>query len=80
MKLSNVIRVNFSIKILKEGTIMMGGLQKVGWVVLKSGFNIKPHSVLENALYDVNIDVPSDKLHWFGIVNIKKINCFTNNH
>ena len=72
MKLSNVIRVNISIKILKEGTIMMGGLQKVGWVVLKSGFNIKPHSVLENVLYDVNIDV--------GIVNIKKINCFTNNH
>ena len=42
-------------------------LQKVGWVVLKSGFIIKPRSLLEDALYDLNVDVPSDKSHWFGI-------------
>ena len=72
---NKVVKYNkgkFEIENLKEGTIMMGYLQKVGWVVLKSGFIIKPRSLLENALYDLNIDVPSDKLHWFGIDNNKR--------
>ena len=46
--------------------------KKVVWVVLKSGFIIIPRSLLENTLYDLNIDVPSDKLHWFGIDNNKR--------
>ena len=50
----------------------MGDLQKVGWVVLKSGFNIKPQSDLENSLYDVNIETTSNKLRWFGIDNNKR--------
>ena len=60
------------IESLKEGTVLMGDLQKVGWVVLKSGFIIKPRSLLEDALYDLNVDVPNDKLHWFGINNCKR--------
>ena len=71
---NEVVKYNkskFEIETLKEGTIMMGDLQKVAWVVLKSGFIIKPRSLLENALYDLNIDISSDKLHWFGIDNNK---------
>ena len=60
------------IESLKEGTVLMGDLQKVGWVVLKSGFIIKPRSLLEDALYDLNVDVPNDKLHWFGIDKEKR--------
>ena len=60
------------IESLKEGTVLMGDLQKVGWVVLKSGFIIKPRSLLEDALYDLNVDVPNDKLHWFGIDKCKR--------
>ena len=60
------------IESLKEGTILMGDLQKVGWVVLKSGFIIKPRSHLEDALYDFNVDIPSDKSHWFRIDKNKR--------
>ena len=62
----------FEIETLKEGTIMMVDLQKIGWVLLKSEFIIKPRSLMENALYDLNNDVPSEKLHWFGIDNNKR--------
>ena len=62
----------YEIESLKEGTILMGDLQKVGWVVLKSGFIIKPRSPLEDAWYDLNVDAPSDKSHWFGIDNNKR--------
>ena len=50
---NKVVKYNkgkFEIENLKEGTMMMGYLQKVGWVVLKSGFNIKRHSLLEKKL------------------------------
>ena len=57
----------YKIESLKEGTYLMGELQKVGCVVLKSGFIIKQRSPLENALYDLNVDTPSDKSLWFGI-------------
>ena len=62
----------FEIESLKEGTVLMGDLQKVGWVVLKSGFIIKPRSPLKDALYDFNVDVPSDKSHWFEIDKHKR--------
>ena len=29
---------------LEEGTVLMRNLEKIGWVVLKSGYNIKPYS------------------------------------
>ena len=45
----------FEIESLKEGTVLMGDLQKVGWVVLKYGFVIKLHSPLEDTLYDLNV-------------------------
>ena len=51
---------------------MTGDLQKVGCVVLKSGFVIKPRSPLKDALYDLNVDVPSDKSHWFEIDKNKR--------
>ena len=73
----------YEIESLKEGTILMGDLQKVGWVVLKSGFVIKPRSPLEDTLYDLNVDVLSDKSHWFGIENNKRqmyYNKSFNNH
>ena len=37
-----------SIETLEEGTVLMGNLEKVGWVVLKSGYNITPYCDLEN--------------------------------
>ena len=49
------------IEILKEGTVMMRALQKVGWIVLKSGYNITPYYALENNLYDLNIEHSSTK-------------------
>ena len=36
------------IKTLKEGTVLMGNLEKVGCVVLKSEYNITPYYDLEN--------------------------------
>ena len=57
---------------MKEGTILIGDLQKVSWVVLKSGFIIKARSLLEDSLYDLNVDVPPDKSHWFGINKNKR--------
>ena len=36
------------IEILEEGTVLMGNLEKFGWVVLKSGYNITPYCDLEN--------------------------------
>ena len=35
---------------------MLGDLEKVGWVVLKSSFNINPYCDLENALFELNND------------------------
>ena len=36
------------IETLEKGTVLMGNLEKVGWVVLKSGNNITPYCDLEN--------------------------------
>ena len=41
---------NSDIEYLNEGTFMSGNLEKVGWVILKSSFNINPYYDLENAL------------------------------
>ena len=72
---NQVIKYDMSkheIESLKEGTILMGDLQKVGWIVLKSGFIIKPRTLLEDSFYDLNVDVPNNKLHWFGIDKNKR--------
>ena len=44
----------YGIENLEKGSILMGNLEKVGWVVLKSGFNIVPYGQLENAMYNLN--------------------------
>ena len=44
------------IKTLGEGAILMGNLEKIGWVVLKSGYSITPYGELENELYHLNND------------------------
>ena len=44
----------YGIENLEEGSILMGNLEKVGWVVLKSGYNIVPFGHLENAMYHLN--------------------------
>ena len=44
------------IETLGEGTILMGNLEKVGWVVLKSGYSIRPYGLLGNAMYHLNND------------------------
>ena len=44
------------IKTLEECTFLMGNLEKVWWVVLKSGYNITPYCDLENELYHLNND------------------------
>ena len=68
----------YEIESLKEGTILMGDLQKVGWVVLKSGFIIKPHSLLEDALYDLNFDVRMISCIGLALTNVN-VKCITNN-
>ena len=52
---------------LGEGTILMGNLEKVGWVVLKSGYSISPYGRLDNAMYHLNNDSVKFKNNWFGI-------------
>ena len=42
------------IETLGEGTVLMGNLKKIGWVVLKSEYNITPYCDLENELYHLN--------------------------
>ena len=44
------------IETLKEGTVMMGKLEKVWWVVLKSGYTITLYYDLVNELYNLNND------------------------
>ena len=42
---SHVIKYGMSkygIENLEKGSVLMGNLEKVGWVVLKSGYNIVP--------------------------------------
>ena len=46
---------------------MSGNLEKVGWVILKSSFNINPYYDLENALDQLNNDNSKKKTHWFSI-------------
>ena len=44
------------IESLNPGTILLDDLKKVGWVVLKVGYNIIQDCDLENVLYDLNND------------------------
>ena len=44
------------IESLNPGTILLDDLKKVGWVVLKVGYNIIQNCDLENVLYDLNND------------------------
>ena len=45
----------------------MGNLEKVGLVVLKSGYNIVPYGQLENAMYNLNNDSAKFKHNYFAI-------------
>ena len=49
------------IESLIAGTGMLGDLEKVSWVVLKSGYNMQPFCDLDNALYDLNNMYPKQK-------------------
>ena len=60
---------------------MLGDLEKVRWVVFKSGFNITQSCDLKNALYDLNNDHSTKKTKWYlidekerQIFYLKKIN------
>ena len=55
------------IEILEEGTVLMGNLEKIRWVVLKSGYNIKPYSQLENELCNLNNDYAKHNNRWYAI-------------
>ena len=57
----------YGIENLGEGTILMGNLEKVGWVVLKSGYSIRPYGLLGNAMYHLNNDSVKFKNDWFAI-------------
>ena len=57
----------YGIENLEKGSILMGNLEKVGWVVLKSGYNIVPYGQLENAMYNLNNDSAKSKQNWFAI-------------
>ena len=37
-------------------TMTLDNLEKVGWVLLKSGYNITPYGELKNKLYHLNND------------------------
>ena len=61
------------IETLEEGTFSMGNLEKVGWVFLKSGYNITPYCDLENELYHLNNDFVKYKKNGLKMmVNINK--------
>ena len=55
------------IETLGEGSILMGNLEKVGWVDLNSRYNITPYGELENVLYHLNNDSVKFKNNWFAI-------------
>ena len=38
----------YEIENLEKSSILMNNLEKVGWVLLKSGYNIVPYGQLEN--------------------------------
>ena len=42
---------------------MLGGLERVGWIVLKSGYNINPYYASEYNLYNLNNDHSNKKTH-----------------
>ena len=45
----------------------MGNLEKVEWVVLKSGYSIRTYIFLENTMYHTNNDYVKFKNNWFAI-------------
>ena len=55
------------IETLGEGTNLMGNLEKAGWVVLKSEYDVTPYSELDYTLYDLNNDSVKIKNNWFAI-------------
>ena len=55
------------IETLGEDTILIGDLEKVGWVVLKSGYSTIPYGELENKLYHLNNNSAKFKKNWFVI-------------
>ena len=68
--LDHVIKFGMSpsvIETLGEGSILMGNLEKVGWVVLKSRYSICPYGLLENAMYHLNNDSVKFKNNWSAI-------------
>ena len=52
---------------LEEGTVLMVNLEKIGWVVLKSGINITPYCELKNKWYHLNNDSINYKYKQFAI-------------
>ena len=63
---------------LGEGTILMGNLEKVGWVVLKSGYSISPYGLLDNTMYHLNND--SISLKQIGLQLMVNIDKFSTNN
>ena len=59
--------INSEIESLNAGTVMLGDLEKVGWIVLKSEYNITQSCDLKNALYDLNDDHSTKKTKWYLI-------------
>ena len=56
---------------------MLGDLEKVGWAVLKSSFNVNPYCDLENILYELNNDDSKKRLTGFQLME-NNIKCVTN--
>ena len=55
------------IETLGEGSILMGNLEKVGLINLKSGYSISSYGLLENAMYHLNNGFVKFKNNWFAI-------------
>ena len=56
----HVIKFVMSLSIIESlgiySIFLMGNLEKVEWVVLKSGYSIRPYMFLENTMYHLNND------------------------
>ena len=60
---------NSDIEYLNKDTFLLGNLEKVGWVILKSSFNINPY-------FEMNNDNSKKRLIGFQLME-KNVKCFT---
>ena len=63
---------NSKVESLNAGIVLLGDLEKNGWVVLKSGYNTTSKCDFENAFYDLNNDNSTKNTKWYSIDRKKR--------